>query len=528
MNQCMLPLSSRPRAILLSEETNEGMTCPNCKAPDLPDFAGFCLCCGFPLTPAEPVAGGGAATSHPPGGDAGCRAKASKTPRLTVVVIIAIVALGLLTLLVAIDIFLEAGPWSRYIALVPLPNDLGQQAVVLHDKLEEYERSADTLKTLVTFMIGLSTLYAIALALNAYLAVQEATKRALQSVESLNGLYQNAKSQHKTDMLDIRRDFPLFREMQGRIFGIRYALHERIPEGGFGMEAFKKVEELQKVEIAHYERTVASFEYFNLLPFREDASKIYQLLGSFHSHKWLLEKEEKAKIHEAGIQWARFYLGSSNDLKKIDKADIHWAEFYLAKSYELNKDDVATLNELGYFESKVTGEWDRAREHLKQSCCVDSRQQRPRYYLALLEHFEGNAERKRRNAEGAKKHYEEAVRLLTTALSMTRWQRENHEDRARRADFFKRKTYDMHYNRACAWARLAELENANQPEQLRLQEQALADLQSAFPSGTVPADGGQLARDFKKDTKEGEDLSELVQSSFGDEVKQLLERVNGA
>jgi hypothetical protein len=483
------------------------MTCPNCEASDLPDYARFCLCCGFPVTPPELITGGGAAASHPPGADAGCRAKTSKTPHVPVAVF---VALGCLIPLIAIAIFWEAGPWSRYIALVPLPNDLGQQAVVLHDKLEDYERSADTLKTLVTFMIGLSTLYALVLALNAYLGVQDATKRAEHSVRSLNELQQSAKSKYDRDLLDIRREFPLFREMQSRISDIRTVLQTLVPEGGFGEEAFGKISDADKVKIAHYEQTVASFEFFNLEPFREDASKIYQLLGSFHSHKWLIAKE-KEKEKET----------------KTDEADKHWARFYLGRSNHLKKDDVATLNEMGFFESKFTTEWDRAREHLKKSCCVDSRQQRPRYLLAIVEHKTANGELKSGKAEGAKKHYEEAARLLTTALQMKRWQQEDQEERRRRAHFFSRTIYYMYYNRACARARLAELENA-QPEQSKLRGDAITDLKRAFPSEAAPVHGERLTRDFKVDGKEGGDLFALVQSSSGEAVKQLLERINGA
>jgi hypothetical protein len=504
------------------------MTCPNCKVSDLPDYARFCLCCGFPVAPAEPITGGGAAASHPPGGDAGCRSKTPKTPHVPVFVFL---ALGCLVLLIAIDIFWLAGPWSRYIGLVPLPNDLGQQAVVLHDKLEEYERSADTLKTLVTFMISLSTLYALVLALNAYLGVQDATKRAEQSVESLNKLQQNAKSQHEKDLLDIRREFPLFREMQSRIGHIRAELQLLIPEGGFGEEAFGKISDADKVKIAHYEQTVASFEFFNLEPFSEDASKIYQLLGSFHSHKWVLENAKEKEEEEEKERDKEKEKGKEKGKKKETKAngaDKHWARFYLERSNELKKDDVATLNELGYFESKVTKERDRAREHLKKSCCVDSKQQRPRYSLALLEHFAGNAKRESGNTEGAKKHYEEAARLLTTALSMKRWQQENQEERTRRADFFERKIWDMHYNRACARARLAELENAQPNKQSSLREDAIADLKSAFPPDAAPVHRERLARDFKQDTNEGGDLFALLHSSFGETVKQLLERINGA
>lgn len=469
------------------------MICPTCEASDLPDFARFCLHCGSPINTPGLIAGGTV--------NSGSDTKNTAIPKVLSRAVA--VALGCLTLLVAIAIFWEAGPWRRYIALVPRPTDLSQQAAALHEKLEEYEHSADTLKTLVTFMASLTTLYALALALNAYLGVQEATKRAEDKVKSLNDLHENAKATYERDLLDIRREFPLFREMQSRIGDIRNALGILIPEGGFGEEAFKKIGAAEKVRITHYEQTVASFEFFNLAPFRGDASKIYQLLGSFHSHKWILEKER----------------GTPGDA-----ADKHWARFYLTKSHGLKKDEVATLNELGYFELKVSTEWDLAQRHLEMSRDLDSRQQRPRYFLSISEHFAADAERRKGNTEAARKHYTASVEILSTALRLHRWQQEDQEERVRHADFFKRMICYMHYNRACARARLAEFEN-DPAKQLKFREDAVADVNGAFPSGTVPKQAEQLARDFKQDANTGGDLFTLVESPPGGEVKELLERV---
>jgi len=464
------------------------MNCAKCQASELPEYAHFCPLCGFPVPIAERNAGSG---SGSPG-------KTVQTALRRVVV-----ALGCLVLLVAIAIFWEAGPWTRYIALVPLPSDLGQQAAVLHEKLEEYERIADTIKTLVSFLISLSTLYALALALNAYLGVQEATKRAEQSVKNLNELQQSAKLKYDRDLMDIRKEFPLFGEMQSRIGDIRNVLRMLIPEGGFGEAAFRIIGDAEKVRIAHYEQTVASFEFFNLEPFREDAGKIYQLLGSFHSHKWLLEKQ-------AGV--------------KNDAADVHWARFYLARSHDLIRDDVATLNEMGYFGLKVTKESERAHEQLRRSLDLDSKQQRPRYLLSIIAHSSADTERRRGDVEAAARHYAESVRLLNAAFQMDRWQQEDEEERSRRADFMKRTTSYMYYNRACARARLAELES-DPTRQAKLREDAVNDLKSALPSGTVPRGAEQLAHDFELDTNAEGDLFALALSPWGNEVRKLLERL---
>lgn len=61
--------------------------------------------------------------------------------------------------------------------------------------------------------------------------------------------------------------------------------------------------------------------------------------------------------------------------------------------------------------------------------------------------------------------------------------------------------------------------------QLKLRQDAVADLKSAFPSGTAPKHAEQLARDFTQDANAGGDLSALIESPSGHEVEQLLERV---
>ncbi|MGA3326436.1 MAG: hypothetical protein ABSF45_18345 [Terriglobia bacterium] len=517
------------------KEISEGMTCLNCHKSGLPDYALFCLYCGSPASTAKLITGGASAASHPPGGDTEDGTIVSRTDGRITASGIFVGILGCVTVLAAIAIFSQAGPWNRYIALVPFPRDLGQQAVVLHDKLEEYERSADTLKTLVSFMVGLSTLYGLALALGAYLGVQEATNRAQQSVESLDKLQKKAESDYarvlktaESDyakvLMDIRREFPLYREMQNRIGNIRTELQLLIPESGFGEGEFRKINDADfKVKIAHYERTVGSFEFFNLDPFRDDASKIYQLLGSFHSHKWLIEKKLEKEIEKA--------TGNNKETGiKADPADVHWARFYLGRSYDLkkkdlNKDDVATLNEMGDFEVRVTSEWNLARDHLTRSLGLDSKQQRPRYFLSIVEHFTGDTERGKGNAQAAQSHYAESVRLLTAAFEMNRWQQEDQAGRSRSADFLKRTVCYMHYNRACARARLAELET-DPTRQSKLREDAVEDLKSAFPSGAVPKGVEETAENFKEDTKGEGDLATLVQSQYGTEVKQLLELVS--
>src|SRR5579862_8480360 len=95
--------------------------------------------------------------------------------KLTLALGIAVVATALF---IALVLLLDSMRWSNYVEVLPPPRDVLQQERILREKLNYYEKSADELKTLVSLLLGLSTLYGLALGVGSYLNVQEAKSRA--------------------------------------------------------------------------------------------------------------------------------------------------------------------------------------------------------------------------------------------------------------------------------------------------------------------------------------------------------------
>jgi hypothetical protein len=436
-------------------------------------------------------------------------------------------------LVLAVDIFREAMDWERYVVAVPQPRDLNQQAAALREKLEAYEKSADDLKTLASFVIGLSTLYGLVLGVSAYLGVQEATKRAEESVKDLGALRKKTEDQQagyeqglkdaherflagleqakadaqrrmESELLDIRREFPLFSHMQRSILKIRFELEQLIPETDSKRDVYKNIQPIKRVRIVHYERTVAGFDLLDLEYFRQDASRIYRMLGSFYSAKYEHENSEK----------------QAEPPSAPDLLDVERARFYLLRSTEHDPVDVVALNEIGYLEVVVSGEAERARDSLEKSLRLDPGQQRARYYLSIAEHTKASEFRRRGDSLKARQGYERSATLLTEALALKRWQTNEGPHHYRRS---------ILYNLSCARACLAELESDPVATE-KLRRDAVDYLKDAFLFDEELTDERKIRmKAFASDMEPGGDLYALLGTTpFGDEVKQIRQRVLGA
>jgi hypothetical protein len=421
-------------------------------------------------------------------------------------------------------VFLLLQPWqmNRYVEVLAPPRDIAQQERLLREQLNFYEKSVEQLKSLASLLLGLSTLFAISLGVSSYIGVQDAKDRADDTVKNLTALEGDTRKNLADlegdtrrivedhiarldlelrrinegvdrDLNDLRAEFPLFRRMHESIRGICNKLQEFIPDADYGRDVFQKIDVAQKTMIEHYERAVGAFEFFDLAPFSEDASRIYTMLGSYYSHKFA--REQKASSNQPGIV--------------PDPGDTSRARFYLNLASAIAPDRVAALNEIGYLEVIVTGDMSRAVPSLQTSLVLVPDQQRAGYYLAITEHVLGNSLRVA-NAVQSRIHFGKSKDLLTEALGRTRWQTVEEDDRYRRA---------MLYNRACAYARLAEL-STSEAERDFYSSQAVDDLRQTFPPAQKP--GEQRLIDFKADFEKDGDLVQLAQN---EKTKQEVEAI---
>jgi tetratricopeptide (TPR) repeat protein len=403
-------------------------------------------------------------------------------------------------LVLGMDVMMQPWMWNRYIEVPAPPREISPQEAILREKLNSYEKSAEDLKSLVSLLLGLSSLYALSLGVASYIGVQDAKDRADQTVDRLNKLEDRtgqrvldfearlekqtgqAKALIETEVLEIRRQFPLFRDMQNSIRKIRNELEQSLPDPDYGRETLKKMNEKQRVMIEHFEWSVGAFRFFDLDPFRDDASSIYIKLGSYYNHMYAREDTEHKKDPHA---------------PKPDPRDPDRAVWYLEHARAVSPKSIAALNELGDLLLNLKNEPENARKLLDESLDLQPDQQRARFLKAIIEHTTGVEEISKGHREAAATHFEESLELLTYALDKcTRWELSIAPQRKIRA---------LRYNRACALARLAGLD----VDRVKNSGQAMDDLDVVFPAGQEPDE--QRVSDFRNDVKKDGDLFVLFQ-----------------
>jgi len=430
-------------------------------------------------------------------------------------------ALGIAVIFVAgvlaLAVLLQPWLWNRYVEVPAPPRSVVQQETQLREKLNNYEKSADQLKTLASLLLGLSALYAVSLGVASYLGIQDAKERADQAVERIGGLETTTRERLRDyesrleaerkgfneraeqEVLYIRGQFPLFRDMQESIRKLSENLHQFIPDGDFGRDIFTRIDDESRVMIEHFERAVGAFEFFDLTPFSKDAGRIYTMLGSYYSHKYSHESAKHQKNPKSSPP---------------ERSDTERAALYLHRARQVSPNDIAPLNELGYLYVVVTNDNERAAPFLEKSLGLQDDQQRARHLLAIVEHVRGTQELARKRPAEAVGHFAASLTLLTKALQCGRWQATPEPIRYIGA---------LAYNRACALARLAEL-TAIPGERDGYATAAVDDLEFVFPKGQAPEE--QRLADFTGDIKKGGDLEGLSQvAAARDRFRELTNRV---
>lgn len=403
------------------------------------------------------------------------------------------VSISILLLLIgasAATVIISGRLWSH----IEAQQTGGTGNIGLEKQLELYEKHADELEKLLSFLLGLTALYGIALGINAYQQAKDSsdradqiTKRAEQSVEHLEtklaALRNEAKLEVDEFLNKMRSTFPVFGDMDNAIRNIMFKLIRLLPILDWSEDGYRNLANQEKQEILFYEKTVASFEYFDLGTLREPASEIHHGLGNFYGLKFLTDGkdpehwERSAFYLERAIRQNRRNIGALND------------RAMLAVSYD---DPKRQPDDLQSF--KTT----EARKYFNQSLTVDPDQQRPLYNLAWFLHGE--------------KKYKDSAETLTEALQKNRWQE--------KASFSRRK--NILYNRACAWSRCAETA-PSQDVKSSLLEKAWGDLDEAFRTGT---DDSVMVQNLKVDLQPGNDLHALAgDKSYGDKLQELTKRV---
>ena len=184
----------------------------------------------------------------------------------------------------------------------------------LKEKLEFYDKRADELEKLLTLLLGVSTIYAIALGLSAYQQMKD-------SADSLKNLRKEAEKEIDEFVVKVESKFPLFADMDLRIREIMDRLMLLLPVIDWSDEDYRNLTEPLKQEILFYEKTVASLECFDLRGtrhIRQTVSEIYHGLGNFYGLRYASgsrqSKNAADKLASASFDFRFFIMlfGDSN------------------------------------------------------------------------------------------------------------------------------------------------------------------------------------------------------------------------
>lgn len=419
--------------------------------------------------------------------------KSSRTYiRLTMFVLVLLVVscVAIFVALVGHDLWTEISRTPSVLSQ-PRPSlSVSDKEEIIATEIDAYNKRAEDLEKLISFLIGLSVLYTLALGATSYLSLQHAFQRAQGTVNEMEAIRSKTQAElekstgHAAEkaaevVREIRDEFPLFGYMDVSIRRITKNLLALLPFLGWSDDLYEKLSEQQKQEILFYEKTVAGLEFFDLRTIRKDVSKIFDGLGNFYALK-------------------KKYEGSHSL-----PADLERCQFYLDRARKVDQENIAAWNDTAFVALVLESPMNlqKVRDCCTNSLRIDPNQQRARYNLAIAEHISEN--------------FPIAESLLTEALNLERWQEKHYPPRM----------HNLYYNRACARSRMAGAEDISRPDREKLLEEALTDIHKAFeePKFWDKEDRATLANDAKA----GGDIH-LLAEKFAVEIQRLLSSLNEA
>jgi tetratricopeptide (TPR) repeat protein len=287
----------------------------------------------------------------------------------------------------------------------------------LEKRADDLDKRADDVEKMLTLLLGLSTVYALALGFAAYAQLKDSTsnieKLSKSAEEKVNKLPQDI------DDLFLRTQarIPMLANMNDRIHDFMQDLIQQLPIMDPNLDwtkdkYYRALSDEDKEKIFFWEKTAAVFACFDLRGRdRQNVSEIYHGFGNFYGLRYL--------FHDDG--------SGAKDGKQRDRARL-----YLDLAVRYDPQNSGALNDRGYLalELEDVSDREKAKKFFKASLEFDPEQQRARYDLALIAHRE--------------KDYASAVALLTEAMGKQHWQ----------GNIAARYRSSLLYNRACAYAKL--------------------------------------------------------------------------
>lgn len=320
------------------------------------------------------------------------------------------------------------------------------------ERVDLYARRADDIERLLSLLVAVSTIYAIALGVNAYAQ----TKEAGAKVDKLTAEMQKSAEETKQEIVKL---FPLFEEIDRQISLTMNGLLTLLPRIDVSEKNYHDLSIKEREEILYYEKSIAATELFNVRSFRETRSGIFHGLGNFYALKYAGEHRREDEARERAI-------------------------FYLEKAIDLHPKNTGALNDRGYLALSIYADpnFEEAKKFFKTSLKVDPEQQRPLYNLAWISHKQN--------------HFDKSVAMISQALETAKWQMAR--DAAR--------VSDLYYQRACSLVQMAM--SLGVAERAHLFRKAVDDLMKVLENPNT--DWKTTKKTFEDDVKTDGDLYPLL------------------
>jgi tetratricopeptide (TPR) repeat protein len=328
-------------------------------------------------------------------------------------------------------------------------DSLADKIANLDKRADDLDKRADEVERMLTLLLGLSTIYALALGFGAYAQLKdsandieklrERTEEKINHVpDDIENIRKDAREEIEGLFLKTQAKIPMLADMNDRIRDIMQRLIRLLPIMDPSLDwrrdkYYAALSPEAKENILFWEKTAAVFTCFDLQgQDRQTVSEIYHGFGNFYGLRFGLREMDSRKQHQEELDRSRFYL----DLA------VHY-----------NPENSGALNDRGYVALELDGDNVKAKECFEDSLKFDPEQQRARYDLALIDH------------QG--KDYASAAALLSAAMEKKHWQ----------GNLGARYRPSLLYNRACAYTQLGNTKTDVEQRKKDF-DKALDDLQT--------------------------------------------------
>lgn len=398
-----------------------------------------------------------------------------------------------------------------------------QMAADIQSGFNEYKDRTDNLQKLVAALVGLSSLYAVVLAITGYVNGQNYLK---QLELSGNEFFQQAKSkvdeadtklgdadtrlndaqtklletQAKLDAAqktseDLQKKFNAFTQVNENLKQIIDRVSHAMPDIEPVALTYEELPSDLRESIYYSERSLAfaqflSFEADGALG--EGMSQALMALARFYRARFHSESAAFKVAPHLGVKRATWTLEQQRVLSLLERA---WMYGKMAVERDPANFSAWTDLEMTQYLLKLPSVDPEVA--LKKSLALRGDQQKARYQMSILQHSRGD--------------YADAEKSLTQAMACRFWETEENPERQP----------DLFYNRACARAKLAMDAKLTAPQKVAFLDAALKDLEAGCPRKNDYA-----LKVFREDCRVGGDLEPVVQQ-YPAAVEIIQERLQG-